>query len=220
MFYNDSIFAYETWAEVEMINIRAFVLRLIQAVQRRIRHQRILFTAREDSKKALVSAQRLEKVLVLCYGNIYRSPLLECLLKRHIKEYGIEVRSAGFHDKEGRCCVEEYLQLLTERGYDLTAHRSSKITHEDIAWADVIVIMDRKNWDRMNQMSPSALKKVVWVGAFSSQLTVEVEDPYDMGKEATLNVISQLERCAVDIMRQITDQKSRFDGPLISGGEA
>ena len=193
---------------------KPFINRVIQAILRRIRHRRILFSARKNSQEAVSTRQRLDKVLVVCYGNIYRSPLVEYLLKHNSNGGGLEVKSAGFFEKEGRGCAEEYLELLSKRGYDLAAHRSKKITDDDISWADIIIIMDRKNWDLMNEMSSSALEKTLWIGAFSPHMSVEVVDPYGLGEEATVTVIEQLERCVVDIIRRITDKQSETDRPL------
>lgn len=193
---------------------KSFISRVIAAILRRIRHRRVLFSARKKSQKVVATRQRLNKVLVVCYGNIYRSPLVEYLLKHNPNRGGLEVASAGFFQKEGRGCAEEYLELLGKRGYDLAAHRSKTITNDDISWADIIIIMDRKNWDLMHEMNPFALEKTVWIGAFSPPMSVEVVDPYGLGEEATVTVIEQLERCAVDIVRLITDKQSGTDRSL------
>jgi protein-tyrosine phosphatase len=203
-----------------MSNSKPFLVRLFQAIQRRIRHQRILFTARSKSNNAVSDAKQLDSVLVLCYGNIYRSPLVEYLLKEELSGETIDIRSAGFHDKEGRRCVEEYQQLLSLRGYDLSSHQSSKVTQDDLDWSDIIIIMDRKNWDLLNQMDQSAVKKIVWIGAFSHDLAVEVVDPYGMGVEATENVISQLEECVADITHKICEMKSISEATENAGSDA
>jgi protein-tyrosine phosphatase len=196
---------------VDMQDAKPFIIRLFQAIQRRIRHQIILFFSRSKSNNALSSAKRLDRVLVLCYGNIYRSPLVEYLLKRQLSSKAVEIKSAGFHDKAGRTCAEEYQERLVNRGYDLANHRSAKVTQDDIDWADIIVIMDRKNWDLLSQMNRSAVDKVVWVGGFTSGLSVEVIDPYNMGIEVTERIITQLERCVVDIAHKITEKRLPHD---------
>ncbi|MES9914557.1 MAG: hypothetical protein ABW160_01420 [Candidatus Thiodiazotropha sp. 4PDIV1] len=201
-----------------MNDSKPIIIRIIQAIQRRIRHQRILFFARSSSSAAISTAKQLDRVLVLCYGNIYRSPLVEYLLKRQLSSDDIKLKSAGFHNKVGRSCVEEYLFLLKKRGYDLMEHRSSRVTREDIDWADIIIIMDRKNWDLMKQLDQSAHKKIVWIGAFTDGMPVEVVDPYDMGVEATEHVISQLEKCVNDISNMITEKRSSSQSHVKMGG--
>ncbi|MEW8255197.1 MAG: hypothetical protein AB2747_12640 [Candidatus Thiodiazotropha taylori] len=197
---------------------KSLLVRIIRSIKRRIRHQKLLRVVREKSQAAINSAQNIDHILVLCYGNIYRSPLVEYLLRKSLSDTDIEIRSAGFHDKTGRSCVEEYQKLLAERGYDLTAHRSSRISQDDIEWADLIVIMDRKNWDLLSSMAPSALNKTIWIGAFSPNLSVEVIDPYNQGNQKTRQVISQLEQCVVDITAKLVDTDQSVNGMTAKGG--
>ncbi|MEW8324168.1 MAG: hypothetical protein AB2606_16095 [Candidatus Thiodiazotropha taylori] len=197
---------------------KSLLVRIIRSIKRRIRHQKLLRFVREKSQAAINSAQNIDHILVLCYGNIYRSPLVEYLLGKSLSDTDIEIRSAGFHDKTGRSCVEEYQKLLAERGYDLTAHRSSRISQDDIEWADLIVIMDRKNWDLLSCMAPSALNKTIWIGAFSPNLSVEVIDPYNQGNEKTRQVISQLEQCVADITAKLVDTDQSVNGMTAKGG--
>ncbi len=178
-------------------------VRVAQAIARRIRHWIVLRSAREHNRKALAAGGSIYRVLVLCYGNIYRSPLVAHLMNEKSQLEDLQIRSAGFYDKPGRSCVEAYQQLLMRRGYDLSAHRSNRITQQDIQWADLIVIMDRKNWDRLCEMSAEALAKTVWIGGFSEHGSVEVADPYGRDEPETQQVIDQLERHTQEILERI-----------------
>jgi protein-tyrosine-phosphatase len=178
-------------------------VRVAQAIARRIRHWTVLRTARDHNRKAMAGAGPIHRVLVLCYGNIYRSPLVAHLMDEKSQLEDLQIRSAGFYDKTGRSCVDEYQQLLMHRGYDLSAHRSSRITQQDIQWAELIVIMDRKNWDRLYEMNAQALRKTVWIGGFSEHDSVEVADPYGRDERETQQVIDQLERHTQEILERI-----------------
>ncbi|ODB85496.1 hypothetical protein A3195_18080 [Candidatus Thiodiazotropha endoloripes] len=198
--------------------LKSLLVRIVRSIKRRIRHQKLLRVVREKSESAINSAQKTDHILVLCYGNIYRSPLVEYLLKKSLSNTDIEIRSAGFHDRTGRSCAEEYLKLLAERGYDLAAHRSSRISQDDVNWADLIVIMDRKNWDLLSSMDQQALAKTIWIGAFSPNLSVEVIDPYNQGNEKTRQVISQLEQSVVDIAAKVIEKNQKKSGEMDNGG--
>ncbi|MET0052158.1 MAG: hypothetical protein ABW095_13925 [Candidatus Thiodiazotropha sp.] len=160
------------------------------------------------SEMAFHSAGPVHRILVLCYGNIYRSPLAAYLLNTQSQVSELEIRSAGFFDKQGRQCTEDYLKLLVPRGYDLSAHRSRKINPQDIEWADLIIIMDRKNWDLLYEMDAAVLSKTVWIGGFSDHGSVEVIDPYDRDEAETRSVIEQLELCAQTILAKIESTRS------------
>lgn len=168
------------------------------ALVRRIKHRFVLFSSKANSRKSVYQTAG-KNILVLCYGNIYRSPLVEYLLKENDLLGDFSIKSAGFYGKKGRPCESEYLSLLQDRGYDLSNHKSSVVNIDDLNWADIIIIMDRKNWDQICLTNIAASHKVVWVGAFNKSGSVEVNDPYGKGAEETKHIICQLENCAVNI---------------------
>lgn len=172
--------------------------RIASAFLRRIRHQLVLVPSKRNSRKSIDHSTG-KNILVLCYGNIYRSPLVEYLLKKSVLFGAFSIKSAGFYEKPGRSCERQYLSLLKDRGYDLSNHRSTVVRKDDLDWANIIIIMDRKNWDLVGAVDRVALQKVVWVGAFNRSGSVEVDDPYGKGVEGTKHIICQLENCVVNI---------------------
>ncbi len=178
------------------------VKRLINAVKRRLRHLTVLVNARKHSLRT-IEKRRGNNILVLCYGNIYRSPLLAYLLKKNDSLNLLRIKSSGFHNNVGRPCEDSYVSLLAGRGYDLSGHRSSLVSGKDLNWADVIVIMDRKNWDMLSELDRKALQKTIWVGGLTQQGSVEIEDPYGRGQKDTMAIIAQLEQCSHLISRAL-----------------
>lgn len=174
------------------------IRRVSSALLRRIRHQYVLLLSRVKSRRAVVQSAG-KNILVLCYGNIYRSPLVEYLLKKNNLMGEFSIKSAGFYEKSDRSCQSEYLSLLKDKGYDLSNHRSTVVSTYDLRWANIIIIMDRKNWDQVCAADLAASQKVVWVGAFNRSGSVEVADPYGKGVEVTQHIISQLENCVANI---------------------
>ena len=86
-----------------------------------------------------------KKVLVLCHGNIYRSPLCAAALSKH---EGLSVRSAGFRSAGKRAARPARLAAAV-LGYDLKTHRSSLVTPELLRWASFIIYMDSGNRRRL-----------------------------------------------------------------------
>jgi protein-tyrosine phosphatase len=87
-----------------------------------------------------------ERILIVCYGNICRSPLAEALLKRTLRESGMErryiVRSAGVGAQPGAPAARGTLETAHERGLDLAAHRARRLTLEMARDADVLIALD------------------------------------------------------------------------------
>ncbi|MEW8314789.1 MAG: hypothetical protein AB2669_06745 [Candidatus Thiodiazotropha endolucinida] len=191
-----------------------FATRIINSIIRRAQHIIILMRARKKSRES-ISKREGNNILVLCYGNIYRSPLAENLLKKYFSSETYNIMSAGFHKKEKRTCEPEYLQILEEYGYDLYEHRSKTVKPSDLKWADIILIMDRYNLDMLKKMDSDCISKTIWIGAFSKRKSVEVQDPYDKGYDFTRDVISDIELCIKDISLELSNNQAVSDNRAI-----
>lgn len=165
--------------------------------------------ARESS---LTHAQDLnfERILAICYGNIYRSPLVAARLRNELEGVaGCEVRSAGFHEPGGRPSPPEFVALARKRvGVDLSAHLSSVVTSDDLAWADTILIMDRLNWHRLAGMGIEFTDKVIWLGAFGSSASCEIPDPYGQPQQAVEVIVDRLVEATTGLVGQVSAKRS------------
>lgn len=89
------------------------------------------------------------KILVMCHGNVNRSPLCATVLRQLLDPKEHEVRSAGFVDGHGRATIK-MIEQAERRGINgMRDHRASCLTRGDLEWADLIVIMDNGNWKRL-----------------------------------------------------------------------
>ncbi len=85
------------------------------------------------------------RVLVLCHGNINRSPLVEAILRRH----GIKAKSAGFRNPKRRAAKKMREAAKQLFNIDLEQHRSQLITPGLWLWATVILYMDGPNKQKL-----------------------------------------------------------------------
>lgn len=195
---------------ITLERIRMFAREKLSAVQRKLErrtrrkeltqqiHPRIVQRLREPS-------QQPKQILFLCYGNICRSPLAALLARRALP--GVAIVSAGFHEKTDRCSPEKLVRSAKRHGIDLAGHRSRQVTEADIASADVILVMDWKNYDQLLKLFPQAKSKVTFLGLFSSSPVLEIEDPYDLDGPRVDAVVDQIS-AAVDGLAQTTRSSS------------
>ncbi|MGW1562810.1 low molecular weight protein-tyrosine-phosphatase [Streptomyces sp. NPDC002144] len=100
-----------------------------------------------------MTAAAPRRLLVVCLGNICRSPLGAAVLSRR-GGAGVEVRSAGIRDKHvGRPAHPLMAEVAAARGYDLSAHQGRQVTAELITWADSVLAMDRAVLASLHQLA-------------------------------------------------------------------
>src|SRR5438477_6073298 len=87
-------------------------------------------------------------VLLVCTGNICRSPTAEGVMRHLAKRRGladhVRIESAGTHDYHlGEPPDPRTLKHASKRGYDLSAQRASQVRPEHFRAFDYILAMDR-----------------------------------------------------------------------------
>lgn len=155
--------------------------------------------------RQLLDATPACRVLVVCYGNIYRSPFVAAWLRKNAGT-ALEIRSAGFHEREGRASEPGFIAIAHEFGIDLTEHRSRLIRSEDVLWADLVLIMDGHNYRLMHHHYPQALAKTLWLGAVTAATPVLIEDPYRGSPECQRAVANQLDAACSALLQRFTSK--------------
>jgi protein-tyrosine phosphatase len=148
-------------------------------------------------------------LLVLCYGNIYRSPFVTACLGACLgtSAGGFEIRSAGFHPIPGRPSPRDFVALSRHYGVDLESHRSRIVVPADLEWADSIVIMDRYNWERLRPFGAAVQDKIIWLGVFAVAGPVEIEDPYALPLPRVRAIVEQMQVAADGLAHQLLAQR-------------
>lgn len=118
-----------------------------------------------SKQKPVLTESDWPHVLVLCHGNICRSPLAAAVIRR----YGLAVRDRGLSDKQGRRAAKKVRDYAAKRGYDLSNHRSQTVSVNDIHWAHVILYMDGGNRTRL---AGTALQKAVCLAEYVGELRI------------------------------------------------
>jgi len=121
--------------------------------------------------------RQIDKVLILCYGNICRSPLAAALAARLMPN--VSVSSAGFYTEVGRRSPDFVLAAANMLGVDLATHQSQCVNAEMIDEAQLIVLMDVSNYELLRKLFPRALEKTLFLGMLLPDPQLEIKDPYD-----------------------------------------
>jgi protein-tyrosine phosphatase len=122
----------------------------------------------------------MKTLLVLCTGNIYRSPLVAALVQQRLAAANlagaVEVISAGIFAIDGAPADPTVVTVLRERGIDIAHHRAHTVTIADLNTADLILVMEEAQRQSIFYRAPQLLYKVVLLSELSGR-HVDVPDP-------------------------------------------
>lgn len=147
---------------------------------------------------------RAGRILVVCKGNICRSPYLAQLLERHVA-----VRQGGFLQRPGRSSPLEAVDVAARHGVSLEKHQSFGLLADDIDWADLVLVFDSQCAEAVLRTSPAAANKVFQAGLALIRGPVAVDDPFGHGRAAFDACYVHLDRIAKSLIdaRVATDTK-------------
>lgn len=157
---------------------------------------RLLAPARHRAARDKVRAlPPVSTVLVVCYGNVCRSPYLEAILRTRLPR--ARVYSAGFVGP-GRTVPQESLTVAAARGTDLGNHLSQLLTPDLVRAADLVLVMDTAQEKALTKRYRIARARVVQVGDLDPQLDTgrTIADPWGRPDEAFETCFTRLDRCA------------------------
>ena len=124
-----------------------------------------------------------EKILILCTGNICRSPLAEELIRQRALAAGkqVLVRSAGIGALAGHGADKITQQVANRHQVDLSAHRAQQLNLKLTRWSDLILGMEKHHLDYANDLDPTTRGKTFLLGHWTR---AEVPDPYREPEDA------------------------------------
>lgn len=142
-------------------------------------------------------------VLLICMGNICRSPTAEGVLRAMVEREGLahafEIDSAGTHAYHvGEAPDPRARKAALQRGYDLSALRARRINELDFSHFDCILAMDRENLAMLSRACPveHRHKLGLFLEYAANHEEEEVPDPYYGGNEGFEHVLDMVEDAA------------------------
>ncbi|ANO34986.1 protein tyrosine phosphatase [Vibrio breoganii] len=138
------------------------------------------------------------KILVVCIGNICRSPIGEELLKQALPNK--QVTSAGLGALVDKPADSNSIAVSEQNGHDLSNHIARQINTKMIADNDLILVMEKGHIDAITKLAPAARGKTMLYGHW---LKKEIPDPYKQSIEAFEHVYELIDKSAKEWIKRL-----------------
>ncbi len=153
-------------------------------------------------------------ILMVCLGNICRSPLAQGIMEKKIKKYNLNntyVDSAGTADYHvGEKPDPRTIEIAGKHGIDITKQRGRQFKAHDFRKFDKIYVMDHSNLSDVSAQAENDddLKKVdLLLNSISPGENRAVPDPYYGGKNGFENVYQLLDAACEKIVTSLKQKQ-------------
>lgn len=145
-----------------------------------------------------------DKVLVVCVGNICRSPTGEGLLKKMLPSKVIA--SAGIATKKsglvGKPAASFAVEVAQDNGICIEKHRAQQLTESLCEGFDLVLVMERDHVEQVCKIAPMARSKTLLFGQWLGDNLIN--DPYMKDRIAFETAFETLERAAASWARRLS----------------
>ncbi|SAK39270.1 protein tyrosine phosphatase [Caballeronia fortuita] len=145
----------------------------------------------------------IASVLVVCEGNICRSPMGAELLRQRLPS--AHVGSAGIGALVGHPADPHAQDVMRSNGFDISTHRAAQLGAANCREAELILVMQASQKRHLEERYPSARGRIFQLGHFSK---FEVPDPYRKGR-------THFERCFELVDKGVADWVERIESARI-----
>lgn len=148
------------------------------------------------------------RILMVCLGNICRSPLAEGILQSKLPKDKFIVDSAGtggWH--AGELPDKRSIETAKNRGLDITYQRARQFKVSDFDTFDYIYVMDMSNYKNvvaLTQNNTQKQKVKLILNELFPNENIEVPDPYYGGQDGFEQVFDMLDKACDVIVEKLT----------------
>ncbi|MDG1644322.1 protein tyrosine phosphatase [Klebsiella huaxiensis] len=134
-----------------------------------------------------------DSILVVCTGNICRSPIGERFLRNLLPNKKID--SAGTGALVDYPADDSAIRIAERHGLSLDAHKARQFTSSLGRQYDLILVMEKSHIEQIGNIAPEARGKAMLFGHWINHR--DIPDPYRKSDEAFLSVYKLIEQAGI-----------------------
>ncbi|WFB50603.1 low molecular weight phosphotyrosine protein phosphatase [Vibrio coralliilyticus] len=152
--------------------------------------------------------ESMPSILIVCMGNICRSPLAEVVLKTKAQQRGLvlNIASAGtIRDQVGNSPDRQVQSLASQHGYDLNGLTATQVTKNDFSNYDMVLAADKANLAALYDLCPREYRnKLALFLSYSDVDEKEIPDPYKGSQVRHQKAFELIEQGSDGVLNYIT----------------
>lgn len=156
----------------------------------------------------------IRDILVVCTGNMCRSPMAAAQLRVALLDAGIRgvrVHSAGTFAESGAPASPKAITVAAEYHLDISYHRTTPLSADLIEKADLILVMERKHLETILKQAPEAKPKVFMLSHFAegTEKGRDVLDPIGTSAIFYEKVLISIQMMVYNLAEMLMAQKNQ-----------
>ncbi len=176
----------------------------------RLLERRRVERIRRDPHVLVAGLRSARRRLIVCQGNIIRSPFTARLLGKALgRARGdgrrVSICSGGLAATPGTPSPPAAVRVAARHRVDLGDHAASPVTPEAVATSDVIFVMDIAQLSAMRQRFPEARAKTFLLSCLAPKSALEVRDPFDGNESLFQACFAHISECVRPIVSQLAE---------------
>lgn len=133
-----------------------------------------------------------ERILVVCMGNICRSPIAEAVLKsllpnKQVSSAGIATETSGL---SGAPVDSTMYELAESSGLKVSEHKAQQLSESLCDTSDLILVMEPEHMELVSIIAPNARHKTLLFGQWSGG---SIADPYQKSQSASSRALQEIQ---------------------------
>ena len=151
-------------------------------------------------------------ILMVCTGNICRSPMAEGLLRQMLskkQEAHVRVHSAGTHGLDDQPAASFAVQAAAEMGIDISGHRARSLDRDMVSKADLILVMEPFHHEIIARAVPSQSPgKLQLLADFEKPWQSDtIDDPYNRSLKVYRACIKRIQHCLEGVVHHLESDR-------------